>query len=1051
LKAPVLQRAQRLYGNRASNQIVMRARTSQRHCACGGTCANCQEDEEQRVLQRSSPCSAPAEFDGIPTTHGQPLDPPTRRPLEAHFGADLTNVRVHTDTEAAESATRLDALAYTVGRDIYFAQGKYAPSSSSGRHLLAHEIAHVVQQSAGKGPAVAAKSAGVKIGAPDDSLEAEAERKAEDYLAGGQLPPTEEEERNRREAGIPVQRFIQRQGPASAPAPPPSPQPSLEKINPPIPFLSLDVNDDPVQLESQMRDLVAHGRSDLIIPPGIDAPYNFANRMAIATGGRAPCGEPSSPDYAYCHRYELLHGRVLPVLFRVVDSLREKNQAVIDDFGSKVKAITRDTLAANKTETDKEAARYGIKVDVVEHHELPSGGVPDAGSKEGATRLEEVTTMQTESPASKGLSDAAKVLLEKRTVIDQKKVAQEHEYTYIEHGMKIPNQRYYDLGKEINDLQQKYATQRGYLDSQYPILAEFSDLEKDPSALRQISQGPGTDTAVILAARIQEVRGKIKDSQDGLDDGRVNVWKLPRMVELARAAEAIDADPMRKSLIEEHVRRENDGLLDAIASGILNIAALLLAGPTGGLSLAIAAGVNAALLYKHVQDYMVQSALSGSAFDKAKAISQDEPSLFWLAFELVGTVLDVGTAGAQVAESFAKAVGAFAKLRPAVEIAEGAAEGAELEKSLNVVSNAANEAGVAEKADTIIAHIRSARKGGTPVLESLKEAGVITENEAGALRAAGQAAEQEAKLGAAGLKAVEGPVKVSRAGHIFSCHSPCQWLLEKYLDLLGPEIKLKGESSSLRQQYLEFEKRAEEAAARVRTAPPEKLAEAEEAAASLEKEIAQFDQKLASAHLEPEQRDIANLSQQLVFAQRNKEQLPGIVAKLRAQRIAGQRTINVNALSPQERKVLEQVFHDREIEYLTLADLEPGTARAEAEVSQLKGELAKAEEALAQSYGLHRPSLRDSTKRAIERAAKNKITNPDGSISYRDPDGIVRQPPWEYGHITGMENRRLIKQAGEQGMTQEQFNDWVNSHPEFFRIESKEYNQSHLGELLGSD
>ena len=224
LKAPVLQRAQRLYGNRASQQIVMRARVVQR-CSCGGTCAKCQEDEEQRALQRSSTNRAPADFDGIPATHGAPLDAAARGPLEAHFGADLADVRVHTGPEAAASATRLDALAYTAGRDIYFATGMYAPSSTGGRRLLAHEVAHVVQQSSGKEPAIAAKSAGgVKIGAPDDSLEQEADKKAEEFMTGAQPGElTGEEQRKRRESSGAVQRFIQRQCAAGAICTPPIP------------------------------------------------------------------------------------------------------------------------------------------------------------------------------------------------------------------------------------------------------------------------------------------------------------------------------------------------------------------------------------------------------------------------------------------------------------------------------------------------------------------------------------------------------------------------------------------------------------------------------------------------------------------------------------------------------------------------------------------------------------------------------------------------------------------------------------------------------------
>ena len=229
LKAPVLRRAQRLYGNRASQQIVMRARVVQRQCACGGTCAKCQEEEQQRpvqgtvqrTVQRSSAAPAPTEFEGIPSSTGAQLDAASRRPLEAHFGTDLGDVRVHTGSEAAKSATSLDALAYTSGRDIYFAPGMYAPASDSGRRLLAHEVAHVVEQGSGKEPTIATKSAsGVKIGAPDDILETEADQAAEDFISGAPGELTDEEQRKKRESSAPVQRFIQQQDDGTtAPAP----------------------------------------------------------------------------------------------------------------------------------------------------------------------------------------------------------------------------------------------------------------------------------------------------------------------------------------------------------------------------------------------------------------------------------------------------------------------------------------------------------------------------------------------------------------------------------------------------------------------------------------------------------------------------------------------------------------------------------------------------------------------------------------------------------------------------------------------------------------
>ena len=77
---------------------------------------------------------------------GKPLDTATRAFMEARLGYDLSEVRIHTDDRAAASALAVDARAYTVGHDVVFGTGEYSPSASSGRHLIAHELAHVAQQ-----------------------------------------------------------------------------------------------------------------------------------------------------------------------------------------------------------------------------------------------------------------------------------------------------------------------------------------------------------------------------------------------------------------------------------------------------------------------------------------------------------------------------------------------------------------------------------------------------------------------------------------------------------------------------------------------------------------------------------------------------------------------------------------------------------------------------------------------------------------------------------------------------------------------------------------
>ena len=77
---------------------------------------------------------------------GAPLPPDVQKEMEAHFGADFSQVRIHTGEEAIAMTKMLNAQAFTNGCDIYFNEGKYDPSSKKGKELLAHELTHVVQQ-----------------------------------------------------------------------------------------------------------------------------------------------------------------------------------------------------------------------------------------------------------------------------------------------------------------------------------------------------------------------------------------------------------------------------------------------------------------------------------------------------------------------------------------------------------------------------------------------------------------------------------------------------------------------------------------------------------------------------------------------------------------------------------------------------------------------------------------------------------------------------------------------------------------------------------------
>jgi len=111
-------------------------------------CAHC-GDEEEKLHRRESgpgPATAPPIVHEVLRSPGRQLDPATRAFFEPRFGSDFSGVRVHTDSHAAKSARDLNALAYTAGSHIVFANGQYAPHSASGQRLVAHELVHVGQQ-----------------------------------------------------------------------------------------------------------------------------------------------------------------------------------------------------------------------------------------------------------------------------------------------------------------------------------------------------------------------------------------------------------------------------------------------------------------------------------------------------------------------------------------------------------------------------------------------------------------------------------------------------------------------------------------------------------------------------------------------------------------------------------------------------------------------------------------------------------------------------------------------------------------------------------------
>jgi len=119
-------------------------------------CSRCEEESKEPNVQRTeSAGEAPhvtpvvAQSIGALRGGGSPLTASMRAFFEPRFGADFSQVRLHTDSRAADTAKSINAKAFTVGQHIAFGANQYAPGSAEGQHLLAHELTHTIQQSAG--------------------------------------------------------------------------------------------------------------------------------------------------------------------------------------------------------------------------------------------------------------------------------------------------------------------------------------------------------------------------------------------------------------------------------------------------------------------------------------------------------------------------------------------------------------------------------------------------------------------------------------------------------------------------------------------------------------------------------------------------------------------------------------------------------------------------------------------------------------------------------------------------------------------------------------
>jgi len=195
----------------------------------------------------------PSSVRDVVSSGGRPLDGGTQGAMESAFGHNFSRVRVHADAPAARSANEINALAYTVGDHIVFGQGQHRPDAPDGRRLIAHELAHVVQQSHGAAGA-----------ASEAHLEADADAAASEAVRGG----------NARVLGRASER-VSRQEATGTPAPaPPAPSPPTRTPTP----------DEQTAIENArraaaIRTQVAMFRTSGVVAPGRELRHGVSRSL----------------------------------------------------------------------------------------------------------------------------------------------------------------------------------------------------------------------------------------------------------------------------------------------------------------------------------------------------------------------------------------------------------------------------------------------------------------------------------------------------------------------------------------------------------------------------------------------------------------------------------------------------------------------------------------------------------------------------------------------------------------------------------------------------
>lgn len=367
-------------------------------------------------------------------------------------------------------------------------------------------------------------------------------------------------------------------------------------------------------------------------------------------------------DPAYRSKVDrFVYDEVIPVLWEQLELFQQEMAAFEERFGNAAKTKLRTMLAESRVVAEGELARYGITT---------TGGCwgTDENGYDLCTPIE---AHGADNEAADGMAKAAAQLVANQREMDKmrERLGDAGLALYMKTGRLVPDEETQESDPELAGLSAKVDALRRLVaeaeaahaqwielhTTEYPILASYKRyvddrVELDIDGLEKLT-GPGRAQSVY--DRIMPVIANLDETEANFDD--IDVWKEPRILQRTMPDFAIAPGSLHAQMIQRRsMMAQREGWWKAYAIGALTFAlALAAAIPTGGSSLA-AAGVVVAeiggaaldiyLLADHLAEYDLDRAKTGTDLDKAKVISTKEPSLFWLAFDIVLTGIGLAAA-----------------------------------------------------------------------------------------------------------------------------------------------------------------------------------------------------------------------------------------------------------------------------------------------------------------------------------------------------------------------------------------------------------------------